>query len=294
MRQSIRGVAAITALAITFGAQPMVAQQGEPATIPTALANALAAPYSEMFGEQPHFVVARTPSGWPAVLRAPAPAKLVGGLTIGPIRSVVYRYPSRVNAVGAWQHLLTAAGFTHAATPGRPRGGFTSGDTGETTSWCGANGVASVQAVDSSATTRSVLVTFVSNQATTTACGPSTPTSDPMKPPLEIPTLAAPFGVEASAEGTGWSGENMHASVHVDTTISADSLIEHYARQLAAAGWQVGKRLSNGTTALQPLSLRDDTGKAWVGALILITTADTRIVTLDMMPAVSERTARFR
>ena len=31
-----------------------------------------------------------------------------------------------------------------------------------------------------------------------------------------------------------------------------------------------------------------------VGALLLITTADTRIVTLDMMPAVSERTARFR
>lgn len=293
MRQSIRGVAAVVALAITFGTQPMLAQQDDPATIPTALANALAAPYTQMFGERPHFVVARAPSGWPAMLRATAPAKLVGGLTIGPIRSVVYRYPRRVNAMEAWQHLLTTAGFTHAATPGRPRGGFTSGDTGETTSWCGANGVAGVQAVDSTATTRSVLVTFVSNQ-TTTACGPSTSRSDPMKPPLEIPTLAAPFGVEASPEGTGWSGDNMHTSVHVDTTLSADSLLEHYARQLVAAGWQVGGRLSDGSIALLPLSVRDATGKAWVGALTLITTGDSRTVTLNMMPAVPGRSARFR
>jgi hypothetical protein len=294
MKQSIRGVAAVVALTIPLGAQPMVAQQGEPATIPTVLAHAIAAPYSEMFGEQPHFVVARAPSGWPAALRAPAPAKLVGGMMIGPIRSVVYRYPSRVNAVDAWQHLLTAAGFTHAATPGRPRGGFTSGDTRQSTSWCGTNGVVSVQSVDSSATSPSVLVTFVSNHGTTTVCSSSTPSFDQMKPPLELPTLVAPFGVAASADGTGWSGENVRTSVRVDTTISVDSLLENYARQLTAAGWTAGKRLSDGNTALQPLSVRDAAGKAWVGALTVITAADSRMVTLNMMPAASERNARFR
>lgn len=289
MRPSNRGVAAGVTLVIALGAGPLNAQQTEPATIPTALANALIAPYGRLFGARPHFVVARAPGGWPATLRPPAPAELIGGMTFGPMLAVVYRFPRQVNAEDAVQRVLAGAGFARAAAAGEPRGGFTSGHAPESTAWCGASGVANVQEVDSTATTRSVLVTLISGQAVMTLCDRSVSPSDRMKPPLEIPTLSAPPGVTASADGMGWSGETMRTSVHIDTTVSPDVLLEHYVRQLTDAGWQVGKRLSDGGTALQPLSVRDANGRAWVGALTLVTAADRRTLMLDMMPATSER-----
>jgi hypothetical protein len=88
------------------------------------------------------------------------------------------------------------------------------------------------------------------------------------------------------ADGTGWSGDDIRTSVSVDTTVSADSLLGHYAAQLRAAGWQLGQRLSDGTNALQPLSVRDASGKQWVGTMTLVTAADRRSVTLNMMPAI--------
>src|SRR5690242_6345320 len=127
MRYRIRSTSMLAAVIIVASARPMAAQQHEPASVPTALAKALMFPLFSVFEDQPHFVVERTPDGWPKDLAAPVPAKLVGGAAFGPIMSAVYRYPRGVDAVEAYQRVLAHAGFTRGTSMGREHGGFSSG-----------------------------------------------------------------------------------------------------------------------------------------------------------------------
>jgi len=246
-------------------------------------------PYFAMFEDQPHFALDHTPDGWPKDLTPPAPATLLGGVTFGPLLSTVYRYPRRVDASAAYQRVLARAGFTRGSPVGRPRGGFTSQKSAEGTTWCRRDGHASVMVVDSTATTRSLLVTFASSLTSSSPSCNASAAETGWKPPLAIPALTAPLGVSARAAGSAWGGEYLSTSVSVDTTMSTDSLLGHYVRQLVAAGWQAGKLLSDGSTALQSVSVRDPDGKRWVGALTLVTAADRRTIVLNMMRAVREQ-----
>lgn len=288
MKLPISVIILASSMNLAFGARPLAAQNVEPATIPTVLAQVLEMPFARMFGDRPHYVVGRTPQGWPRALQAPASAKVIGGVKFGPMIAAVYRVPRRVNAMETYDRMLANAGYKRGELRTGPRGGFTSGEPPRATGWCSPAGSASVGVFDSTATSRFVVVSVASRPVTAPECSTPEPVGDRMKPPLEIPTLAAPFGVLATPGGTGWSGDNMRTSVVVDTTMSADSLLGHYSAQLSAAGWQVGKRLSDGDNALQSLSVRDPDGKRWVGALTVITAADRRTVTLNMMPASRE------
>ena len=288
MRLRIRSTTILMAVVVAANARPMAAQQQEPATVPTSLAKALMFPFFSMFEDQPHFVVERTPDGWPKDLAAPVPAKLVGGAAFGPILSAVYRYPRGVDAVEAYQRVLAHAGFTRGASMGREHGGFSSGQMPEGATWCRADGSADVIVVDSSAATRSLLVTFVSSHTRSASCSPAATQGQEWKPPLAIPALSAPLGVSAQAEGSGWNGNHMSTSVSVDTTMSADSLLDHYARQLTNAGWQTGKQLSDGHTAVRAVSTHDANGQLWSGALTLITAGSRRTILLNMSGAPRE------
>ncbi len=289
MRRFLCAMALPVSVGLAVSATGLAAQVAEPASIPTVLAEVLSFPLSEVMGARPQYVVGRTPAGWPKSLVTPPSATLVGGVKFGPMMDVVYRVPRRVDVIQLYQRVLTDAGYTRHEVRPDSRGGFTSREPSMTTAWCSASGTANVTVFDSTSTTRSVVVSVVSPPMTSPACMSPEPPNGRMKPPLEIPTLTAPLGVTASADGTGWSGDNIRTSVRVDTTVSADSLLGHYAAQLRAAGWQLGKRLSDGTNALQPLSVRDTSGKRWVGAMTLVTAADWRSVTLNMMSATREQ-----
>jgi len=289
MKSTSLAIAVMTLLSVLVGAHPLAAQRNEPVTIPTVLAQVLMMPLAQVFGDRPHYVVGRTPQGWPRALTAPASAKLIGGVKYGPISATVYRVPRRVNAVEWYERMLTNAGYKRGDVRPGPRGGFTSGEPRLTTAWCSPTGNATMGVFDSTATSRIIFVSVASRPVTAAGCGDEDPPGMGRKPPLEIPALAAPFGVTAMPGGTGWSNDNMRTSVSVDTTMSADSILAHYARQLTAAGWKVGKRLSDGSSALQPVSVRDPRGREWVGALTMISAADRREVVLSMMPAKQER-----
>jgi hypothetical protein len=125
MRSSRRAVAAMLALSCMACARTASAQGREPATIPTALATAVLSPFFGMFGDRPHSVVGRTPEGWPKNLHVPASAALVGGVSLGPFCSAVYRYPRRDDAVEAFQRVLADAGFTRSTVGRTERGGLT-------------------------------------------------------------------------------------------------------------------------------------------------------------------------
>jgi hypothetical protein len=91
------------------------------------------------------------------------------------------------------------------------------------------------------------------------------------------------MGVRANRSGSGWGRDYIEQSARVDTTLSASAILDHYARQLGAAGWTVGAHpLVDGGTAMQRVTSRDKKGEEWQGALVVITSGPQREVTLRM------------
>jgi hypothetical protein len=286
MRSPLACIALAAALVAAPATSPLAAQQGEPAMIPTSLAIALTAPYTRLFEENPHFVVGRAPGGWPAALVAPAPATLVGGVTFGPMRTAVFQYPATIDPADAYRQLLTRAGYTRGRNPMMPQGGFTSREPLDFATYCGTDGAVTITDADSSAMKRSILVTFVAPPATSPVCGdPASPQRNRLEFPVKLPALVAPPGVTAQPRGTSRSGDEFTTSVHLDTTLSPAATLDHYARQLARAGWTVGKPLTDRTSGLQAITTRDSTGAVWSGALLLFTSGAQRTLQLTMSAA---------
>jgi hypothetical protein len=285
MKASFGSIALAAALVAAPSASPLVAQQGEPVMIPTSLAIALTGPYVRLFEELPHFVVGRAPDGWPAALEAPVPATLVGGVTFGHVRSVVFRYPSAVDPTSAYQQVLKRAGYTRGRNPMMPQGGFTSREPVDFATYCSKDGVATLTDVDSSATTRSILVTFAAPPAVSPACGEPTMMTGRYGFPVKLPPLVAPPGVTAEPRGTSGGGDHFSTSARLDTTLAIPAVLDYYARQLARAGWQVGKPLADRTAGLQSVTTRDSTGTVWSGALVLVTSGAQRTLQLTMSAA---------
>lgn len=286
----LRRSCGIASMAIVIGPCTLAAQQDEPATIPTALASALLGPYLVSFGGRVHYVVARSPDGWPSALNPPRPAETVGGTTIGPFRATVYRYPRSADAMREYRRLLASAGYAPGGSP-RAKGGFTSGTRFEPFSYCGHSNDVSLAEGDSTSTTRSIVVVLVPT-AMLSGCGGSASDQEVARQAyLELPSMTAPPGATAQPSGTGTSTSQgtarIETSVLVSTSMSADSVLAHYAGQLRAAGWQVGERLAGNGMAMQLLSVHDK-GNDWSGSLVVITVGDRHDVSLRMFRAAGE------
>lgn len=288
MRSRLHTTALAAALIAAPSAGSLLAQQGEPAMIPTSLAIALSGPYVQLFEELPHFVVGRAPEGWPAALVAPAPATLVGGVTFGPMRTVVFQYPATADPANEFRQVMTRAGYTRGRNPMTAQGGFTSREPFDFATYCGKDGIVTVSDADSSAMKRAILVTFAAPPVTSPACGDRSMMPGHGDFPVKLPPLVAPPGVSAQPRGTSRSGDEFSTSVHLDTTLTAPALLDHYARQLSRAGWKVGKRLADRNTGLQSIATRDSTGTVWSGALILVTSGAQRTLQLTMAAAPKE------
>jgi hypothetical protein len=292
MKSPLGTIALAVALVATPSASPLVAQQPEPAMIPTSLAIALTGPYVQLFEELPHFVVGRAPEGWPAALQAPAPATLVGGVTFGPMRTAVFQYPAALDPANEFRQVMTRAGYTRGRNPMMPQGGFTSREPFDFATYCGKDGIVTVSDADTSAMKRAILVTFAAAPVTSPACGDRSMMPGRGEFPVELPPLVAPPGVSAQPRGTSQSGDEFSTSVHLDTTLTAPALLDHYARQLSRAGWKVGKRLADRNTGLQSVATHDSAGTVWSGALILFTTGAQRTLQLTMSAAPAAAAAR--
>jgi len=285
MKAPLGRIALVISCIVTPAAGQLVAQQDEPAMIPTSLAIALTGPYTRLFEEVPHFVVGRSPDGWPTTLQAPAPATLVGGVTFGPMRSVVVRYPAGVDAAKEYGQLLKRAGYTPGHNPMMPQGGFTSREPLDFTTYCGKDGVTTISDVDSTATARSILVTFMAPPATSPACGDPSMMTGRYRFPVKLPPLVAPPGVYARPRGTSGGGDEFSTSARLDTTLAIPAVLDYYARQLARAGWQVGQPLADRTAGMQSVATRDSTGTVWSGALLLFNSGTQRTLQLTMSAA---------
>ncbi len=85
-----------------------------------------------------------------------------------------------------------------------------------------------------------------------------------------IPTLAPlPVGFTSGA-GSGGGEEEAHADATVTADVPVAEIVEHYRRQLNAAGWTSGERTSTASVAVSTFTFRDSTARSWNGALTVI------------------------
>jgi hypothetical protein len=257
--------------------------QGNPPTIPTALAAAVVGGF-EMLGLSPHFVVGRAPADLPRALLPGAPWKIVGGVEMGPTRTLVLDAPRNRDAMADYLSFLARAGLKEVDFAAEA-GGFV--DRPRLHIYCDDSVSVTVMPGDSTATPRSLVVGW-SRGPSSRACGVTR--MDRRMRPLVIPPLRAPTGVIAEVRGTGWSSDNGEQTARVDTTLSVTALLDHYARQLGSAGWTIADRpVVAGGVGLQRLATRDKQGEEWQGALIIITVGAQRELTLRMAKSTPDR-----
>lgn len=279
---------ATLALLVAVAAAPTLRAQREPATIPSVLGAALLGGFGELPGGGPHFFVGRAPAGWPAALVPPAGASTVGGVAVGQMRMAVYRFPRSVDPFASYQPVVSRAGLT-ALSAEAIGTGFIPQRRLDATMFCGNLGTLGIAQLDSTATTRTLVVSIVSADVSAPCGSRLAPSTEGRKEPLAIPSLSAPRGVAVRPGGRGWSENSMELSAQLDTTMSANAILTHYLAQLTAAGWKaVGvPSLADGIAA-QQLSTRDASGPEWRGAVFVITVGERRDVMLRMARAPRE------
>ena len=289
MRMINRPRVAIALISTIIVAAPAPAQVSGPKMIPTALAKAMFGEWGEMMGGI-EFVVGKSPDHWPKSIVAPAQARIVGGGKLGPILTTIYEYPSQGDVSGSFDAQLQKAGFKKSEAKGfSPPGGFTS-STGPThaQSYCGDKSAVGFQQVDSTKTSRTLVVSFVADKERSSTCSTQANGANPAA--LSLPTLRPPAGVNVRPGGTGSGTDNIETRARIDTTLSASEILAHYVKELTAAGWKPARApvLGDGV-ALHQVSARDEKGEEWRGALTVLTSRSEREVILRMIRDAQER-----
>jgi hypothetical protein len=240
-----------------------------------------------MFGDV-HFTVGEPPDGWPSVLKPASALRVVGGTMMGPMRSAVYELPFKGDAVASIEAQLLKTGFTRAKPwYGQPSRGFTSSapEPGEMHAFCGTIGAVGFGQVDSTKTTRTIAMSFMTDKQMSPGCSDRMDGVDILhNMPLKLPPLRAPRGVSVTPGGMSSSGESFETNVRTDTTMSAQELLAHYAKELSLAGWQVVRSpiLGEGV-GIQQVSAKDDKGNEWRGMISVVSSSSRRVVTLRML-----------
>jgi hypothetical protein len=88
-------------------------------------------------------------------------------------------------------------------------------------------------------------------------------------PDVVIPTLLPPPGVRVEARSGGGSFDEHRWTVRLHTDMPARDVLEHYARQLAEAGWRIRGREEMSGTAIAQVEGATSAGLPVTGLLII-------------------------
>lgn len=83
-----------------------------------------------------------------------------------------------------------------------------------------------------------------------------------------VPALEPPEGASVMGMSSGGSDDYQEIEAHVDTELSARDLVDHYASQLAAAGWVAGGTATTSRVAVADVSFEESRERAVVGFLL--------------------------
>ncbi len=271
LRMTLSSLPLVFALALLVsGTAESLQAQGQPAMIPVAIATAAAEPFAQMLGGQPRFAVGSVPDGWPTSLLPPRPARVLGGVSYGIGQIVLFDVPApSKEAMEAFGSLLTRAGWRPGfVDPRRPvmQAGARL--------YCAESAFLSVAPRDSSAGHTTLEATRIS-----TARGMFSPGCDSsdhtltLRADVSVPVLQAPDGATAVGQESSVSFGAASFTSTVKSALSADAILEHYAKQLSANGWRLGRRATDNGIAMLLLE-RQHESQRWFGTLTVGTLGD--------------------
>ncbi len=98
-----------------------------------------------------------------------------------------------------------------------------------------------------------------------------------------IPILAPlPVAVTTNT-GSGGGSDQATADARLMTDLPVAEIVEHYRRQLLAAGWTNTERNNTPSTAVATFTFRDSTARSWHGALTVIANPPSNLVDLRLV-----------
>ena len=241
------------------------APTNEPASIPTELARALVlGPFGEGTGSV-RFFVGAPPGALPAGLALPSGARIVGGQAFrrGTTTVVAVNGPS-ATVVDSLRASLGRAGWTTAQM--EPQRGFImTGPRGGGAVLCRDSAIVMIFAAGGAKGSSYLTVSHRARDRYD-ACA-QRPADDRFTRDLDVPPLQPPTGARTVGGGTGGGNGDLYASIRVETSLTPDALVAHYARQLGEAGWTLGAALAGKDLAIVPLEARDSRGQQWRGMI---------------------------
>ncbi len=270
-------------------ALPAVAAAQSPAadsvTVPRELLGAL---LDVSGSRKPEILVGRLPDGYPAAL-AESPRTVMGGVSFGSAAAtgVLTTAAAPDAATRAVVERMQRDGWTQA-TASRGFGGFVASAGVPPTPLCRDS-----VALFVSARARPVggsLVQVMRTSARNGMCGRDPELRRLQVVEFPIPPLTPPPGVRTVGGGNSQSSssgglssddervEERTVSTLLATALSPDSVVAHYAAQLAAAGWTASAATRAEGVAMRVLTFRDDQGRMVQGVL-----------TATALPGASER-----
>lgn len=287
----------VVAIALaSFLAREACIAQGQPATIPTVVAQAMSLDFSGGVLGPPRYSVGTPPAGWPKEL-IPPKARVIGGGTLGSdalfhIRSLVVVMPTGTKPTEAIDAMAAKAGYsTRTPSEQASQGGFieSAGVQNHLPLCKGKTSLFSFAVVDSVASPHIFALNYLDGETARQNCSAAEHMRTSMQSagtrsfgPKNLPPLVAPSGVAATPRGMSWSGTSGTMDTGLRTTMPADSILAHYTGQLVTAGWKLdGAVLANPVIGVQKFRFMDGE-EAWSGMLIVEAIGKRREVTLRL------------
>jgi hypothetical protein len=228
------------------------------------------------FAGNPDVAVGRLPDGLASDLALGADARIIGSL-ISP-RSSLSALVMQGRPASVRERLITRLveqGWKQLAAPSA-RGGFeTELRQGGAPTLCSPDGD-NIQLIVSGHRGDSTAVRlFLASGDLGVSCADPELTSTRMpSEELPMPALYAPTGTTYRGGGAGGGTTDSNARGRLRTDMEPAALVEHYAAQMVAAGWQVGAQATSTGAALRVFRKTDDSRVTWQGVLYVIALPD--------------------
>jgi hypothetical protein len=253
--------------------------------VPRELASALIA-FSDYSAARPLIIVGRVPANHLAAL-VPRGASVLGG-TISPERrgdggrtTTILAMPETPDsAIALLLAQFARTGWSPAPMPDYgARGGFALGPAmeGRQFNYCSDSSSVFGSVVEG-ANRSSVIRLMTTGTLRNTLCDPDGRAF--MRDRMEIivlPTLRPPPGTTGGSMGScGGGGDSREANARLESSMSAATMIAHFAPQLQQQGWTLGNRVSDDNLTVLTARKTDDKGEP-----MFLTLTDSRFTARD-------------
>jgi hypothetical protein len=273
------GAAAVAATLFTASpATPQVpADAARPTHVPIEFVELLAiSPFGGMEAGGARVLVGRLPEDLPEIVRSGSGRRVVGSM-VYPLMSIsaLVAPGNRAALEREWGHRLSEAGWRSQQPPMESRGGFlapATDDMIDLKQLCAPDNSAMLAISAAPRGADSVVVTMVRARGMmASACGAGAMRVGMQRQDLELPILTPPEGVTLGRSGTGSGGGEPNSYARARTGLPPTTLLEHYAAQMAAAGWVPGTAVVGDDVAAQTFSRSSQPGSRPANAVLTAT-----------------------